>query len=73
MAAVIQLTALDDRGREIIAQLEERTQEQPREISEDGTREYFLSAHQVGVDGFDAMLDRIDRDWREHVSRTRDG
>ena len=70
MTAVIQLTALDDRGREIIAELEERTQERPREISEDGTREYYLSAHQVGVDGLDSMLDRIDSDWRDHLTRT---
>ena len=71
MTALVQLTALDDRGREIIAELEERTQEQPREISEDGTtREYVLSAHQVGVEGFDSMLDRIDSDWRDHLTRT---
>jgi hypothetical protein len=70
MPAVVQLTALDDRGREIIAELEERTQERPREILEDGTREYYLSAHQVGPDGFDPMLDRIDSDWRDHLTRT---
>jgi hypothetical protein len=70
MTAVVQLTALDDRGREIIAELEERTQERPREISKDGTREYYLSAHLVGVDGFDSMLDRIDSEWRDHLTRT---
>jgi hypothetical protein len=70
MAAVIRLVPRDDRGREIIEKLEEKTGEQPIEIRDDGSRLYHLQAEDVGVDGFDAMLNRIDSDWQEHVTRT---
>jgi hypothetical protein len=70
MAAVIRLVPLDDRGWEIIEKLEEKTGEQPIEIRDDGSRLYHLQAEDVGVDGFDAMLNRIDSDWQEHVTRT---
>jgi hypothetical protein len=70
VAAVIQLLPFDDRGREILNELEERTAQQPTEVRDDGAREYYLQAHGVGVDGFDAMLNHIDPDWPEHVSRT---
>jgi hypothetical protein len=33
-------------------------------------RRYNLTARQVDVSGFDAMLGSIDEDWREHLSRT---
>lgn len=70
MAAVIRLVPLDDRGREIIDELEEKTKEKPIEIRDDGSRLYHLQAEDVGVDGFDAMLSHIDSDWQEHVTRT---
>ena len=70
MAAVIRLVPRDDRGREIIEKLEEKTGEQPIEIRDDGSRLYHLQAEDVGVDGFDAMLNRLDSDWQEHVTRT---
>jgi hypothetical protein len=70
MAAVIRLVPLDDRGREIIEELEEETEERPTEIQSDGGRLYHLEAEDAGVDGFDVTLNRIDSDWQEHVSRT---
>jgi hypothetical protein len=33
-------------------------------------RRYDLAAEAVGSDGFDAMLETIDPDWREHLGRT---
>jgi hypothetical protein len=70
MAAVIRLVPLDDRGREIIDELEEKTEEQPTEIRDGGSRLYHLQAEDVGVDRFDAMLNRTDSDWPEQVTRT---
>jgi hypothetical protein len=71
MAAVVQLIPYDDRGREIIEKLEEEgTQEQRVEIRKYGIREYNLRARNLGMVGFDAMLNRIDPDWREHLGRT---
>jgi hypothetical protein len=70
VAGVIRLVPLDERGREIIDELEEKTGEQPTEIQDDGGRLYHLQGEDLGGEGFDAMLSRIDSDWREHVTRT---
>jgi hypothetical protein len=35
-----------------------------------GARTYYLDGDGVGIEGFDAMLNRIDSDWDEHVTRT---
>lgn len=70
MAGVIRLVPLDERGRQIIEQLEEKTGEQPTEVQEDGGRLYHLEGEGVGGEGFDVTLSRIDSDWQEHVNRT---
>ena len=71
MAVVVQLIQYDDRGREIIERLEEEgTQEQRVEVRKHGSGEYNLRARNLGMVGFDAMLNRIDSDWREHLGRT---
>jgi hypothetical protein len=70
MAGVIRLVPVDERGREIIDELEQKTGEQPTEIQGDGGRLYHLQGEDVGGAGFDAMLSRIDSDWPEHVTRT---
>jgi hypothetical protein len=70
MAGVIRLVPLDERGREIIDELEENTGEQPTEIQDDGGRLYHLQGEGAGGEGFDAILSRIDSDWREHLNRT---
>lgn len=70
MAGVIRLVPLDERGREIIDELEEKTGEQPTEIQADGGRLYHVQGEDASGEGFDAMLSRIDSDWREHVTRT---
>jgi hypothetical protein len=67
MAAVIALRAKDDRGVEIIVELEARTELNPVEVIEDDIRRYYLSAEDAGLDAFDPMLDTIDADWSDHV------
>ena len=44
----------------------------PTELLEDGTRSYYLSATDADVNAFDPMLDKIDRDWRHHVTNLSD-
>ncbi|MEZ5078433.1 MAG: hypothetical protein R2725_13440 [Solirubrobacterales bacterium] len=68
MAAIIQFTILDERGNEILDLLEEETEQRSRKVS-GMVREYFLIAKDAGVDGFDATLDRIAPDWRDHIGR----
>jgi hypothetical protein len=70
MAAVIWFTPLTDRGRELLDELERQTEHSPTEVRENGARCYYLSAAGVGMEGFDAMLDSMDSDWREHLTRT---
>jgi hypothetical protein len=70
MTAVVDLIPYDDRGREIIKELSAGTQETPVEIRHYGSREYYARAEDLGLAGFDAMLDRIDPSWREHLGRT---
>lgn len=74
MAAVIALRPNSDRGREILDALEKRTEMRPMEpgVLDDGTRRYYLDAQDADVDAFDPMLDKIDRDWRHHLTNWRD-
>ena len=67
-SSIVTLRALDERGSEIIEELEKATQQAPTEVVEatDERRYYLRSAD---VNGFDAMLDRIDPNWAEHVAR----
>jgi hypothetical protein len=70
MTAVVDLIPYDDRGHEILDELAAGTQETPVEIRHYGRREYYVRAENLGLGGFDAMLDRIDPSWREHLGRT---
>ena len=54
-----------------MTELEEQTDMRPTEVLHDGTRGYYLDAANTGVDDFDPRLDKIDRDWREHVTKRR--
>jgi hypothetical protein len=49
MAAGIALRPSDDRGREILYELEEQTEMKPTELLEGGTRSYYLSATDADV------------------------
>jgi hypothetical protein len=70
MAGAIRLVPLDERGQQIIDELEEKAGEQPTEIQEDGGRLYHLKGAGVSGEEFDAMLSEIDSEWQEHVTRT---
>jgi len=67
MAAEIALHPNDDRGGEILDELEKQTELKP-EILPDGSHRYYLSATDADVDAFDPMLDKIDSDWRDHLT-----
>ena len=73
MANVIALRPETDRGHEILDEVEARTEMRPTEpVADDGTRRYYLHAVDADVDALDPMLDKIDRDWRSHVTIWRD-
>ena len=68
MGAVISLKPKDDRGNEILDELEARTEMEPdKSILEDGTRRYYLLVEAADVEAFDPLLDKIDSSWRDHV------
>jgi hypothetical protein len=71
MAAVIAIRPETNRGREILDELEKRTEMHPEQVVDDGTRRYYLSANDADVDAFDPMLDKIDPGWRDHVTNWR--
>ncbi len=71
MAVVIALRPEDDRGREILDKLEKQTEVQPERVVDDGTRRYHLHGKGVYVSALDPMLDKIDPDWRDHVTDRR--
>lgn len=68
MPAEIALRPNDDRGKEILDELEEETKVPP-EVLEDGTRRYHASSEYAGEDAFNPMLDKIDRGWRNHITK----
>lgn len=70
MAADVAMHPHSDRGVEILDELEKQTRHVPFKTADDGTRSYWLNDPNVGTGGFDAILDRIAPDWREHISRT---
>ena len=37
-------------------------------VADDGTHRYYLHAVDADVDALYPMLDKIDRDWRSHVT-----
>lgn len=67
MAAVISLRPNDDRGNKILDRMEEETAVRPTQVIDDGTRRYDLESTN-DLDAFDPMLDKIDPNWREHIT-----
>jgi hypothetical protein len=68
---VICLRPEDDKGREILGELEKQTEIEPEPALEDGTRRYHLTAEGIDLHAFDPMLDKIDADWRDHIENWR--
>ena len=71
VAAEVHFAIHDERGAEILDELERRTEVGPY-LAIPTERLYNLDADNVTTSGFDAMLDRIADDWREHLDRTAD-
>ena len=69
MPAAVELVPRDRRVIELLDELEELTGAHPREIREpSGARTYDLDAARMSMDGLDETLDRIDSDWRKHLT-----
>jgi hypothetical protein len=69
MTALV-LIPYDERGREIVHELGQGTEEHPIEVRRHAPLEYNLWIKDVDIVGFEAMLDRIDPGWRDHLGRT---
>jgi hypothetical protein len=67
VAAIVELTPLTHRGRELLDELEHRTGLLPFKTSDmSGAKTYFLPGS-ANVDGFQAALDRIEPNWVTHL------
>lgn len=64
----IVMVAHDDRGEEILDQLEEELRH-GSERRDGGERSYFVTAKGGSPDTLVAKLDEIAPDWGEHISR----
>jgi hypothetical protein len=69
MTALV-LIPYDDRGREIIDELGRGTEKHPIDVRRHAPLECTLRVKGVDIGGFEAMLDRIDPGWRDHLGRT---
>ena len=69
MSTTLTLTPLDDRGREILDQLEADAPPPFRWSERTGARSYWINADGAPADGYEAALDRLAPDWREHLAR----
>ncbi len=72
MSTTVTLTPLDDRGREILDELEAIATPPFRWSDRTGARSYWINADGAPADGYEAALDRLAPDWRDHVSPTPD-
>ena len=68
MSTTLTLTPRDDRGREILDQLEASSTPPFRTSERTGERSYWINADTAPADGYEAALDRLASDWREHLS-----
>jgi hypothetical protein len=67
MPAVVELTPLTQRGRNLLDKLERSTGLLPFKTSDaSGARRYYLAGW-ANVDGFQAALDRIEPSWAPHL------
>ena len=71
MASDVRFAIRDARGSEVLDELEQKTGVSPY-LASPTERRYNLDADHVTTSGFDAMLDRIADEWREHLDRTPD-
>jgi hypothetical protein len=62
------LTPLDDRGIEILNALEAEATLSFRTNLNTGVRSHWVNAQGVPPDGYEAALERLSPDWREHLA-----
>jgi hypothetical protein len=68
MPAIVELTPLTLRGGDLLYQLESKTGQLPFKIVEEsGAKAYYLEGA-ANVDRFQAALDRVEPDWRRHLT-----
>jgi hypothetical protein len=68
MPAIVELTPLTHRGRELLDELATKTGLLPFKTSDaSGAKTYYLPAS-ANVDGFQAALDRIEPNWVTHLT-----
>jgi hypothetical protein len=70
MSTTLTLTPRDDCGREILDQFEADATPPFRWSERTGARSYWINAQGAPPDGYEAALDRLEPDWREHLART---
>lgn len=69
MQAIVVYVPHDERGEEILDELERRTEH--RSTASDyapNARQYWVTGAEAHVHAFEPMLDGIDPDWAEHVT-----
>ena len=69
MASDVHFAIRDARGSEVLDELEQKTGVSPY-LASPTERRYNLTASQADTSGFDAMLDTIAKDRRDHLSPT---
>jgi hypothetical protein len=62
----------DERGSEILDAMEAESISPFRWHIETDARSYWINAQGAPADGFEALLDRLASDWREHLNRAPD-
>ena len=72
VSTTVTLSRRDDRGREILDRLEPSAIPPFRWSDWTGARSYWINAQGTPADGYEAALDRLAPDWRDHLSRTPD-
>ena len=61
--------SVDERGTEILDELEADSVPPFRWSLDTGARSYWINAQGAPQDGYLAALDRLAPDWREHLAR----
>ena len=69
MSTTLTFTPFDDRGREILDRLEQTSTPPFRTNLGTGARSYWRNAQGAPSDGYEAALDGLAPDWREHLAR----
>jgi hypothetical protein len=66
-SAIVELTPITSRGRDLLDELESKTGQLPfKVIEESGARAYYVEAENVGR--FKAKLDRVEPNWERHLT-----